>query len=247
MSDLRILLVQIRQDSLTCEEELAEFVRYSELKLIQFTTLNVFEQALPLACVQGYDALFIGGSSDASVLQPEQYPFVQDLKALLLHCLDQSFPVLASCFGFQVVVEALGGRVILDEAGMELGTFPLRLTAAAQTDLLFHDFPQDAWVVCGHKERAAVFPAGCILLAATEQCPYQALRVADKPFYGFQFHPEMDDVDLSNRLKRYLNRYLKDPKPLENIIANIRETPEANGLIKKFVDRVILQEARSTH
>jgi len=237
---LKILLLQIRNDEVTRQEELAEFVRYSGLAPEQFTVLDVFvEPDFPTTCVEGYDALFVGGSSDASVLKPDQYPFVAAAKRLLVYCLGQEIPVFASCFGFQVVVDALGGEVILDREQMEIGSFPINLTDAAREDILLHDTPNPFWAVCGHQERAASLPAGAILLASSELCPYHAFKMVGKPFYAFQFHPEVDKADLAARITRYKDRYLNDEEMLQNILADIQETPESNALIKKFVDRII--------
>ncbi|MBC7970025.1 MAG: type 1 glutamine amidotransferase, partial [Verrucomicrobia bacterium] len=113
-SQLKLLLLQIRDDAVTCQEELDEFIRYSQLDAKQFAVLNTFETpTFEATCIEGYDALLVGGSSDASVTQPEQYPFVDDAECLLVYCWQKSIPVFASCFGFQAAVEALGGRVIV--------------------------------------------------------------------------------------------------------------------------------------
>ncbi len=244
---LKVLLLQIRQDEATRHEEFQEFVRFSGLAASQFTVLDVFHtpQFTPEILV-GYDALLIGGSSDASVLKPQQYPFVAAIKQLLVACVAQSLPVFASCFGFQVAVEALGGRVILDEAAIEIGTLPLTLTAASLQDPLFHDVQQPFWACVGHQERAELLPPECEILASTPLCPYHAFKVRGRPFYAFQFHPEIDRADLSARLERYAERYLKETHHLSTIIQTLQETPQANYLICKFIDRVVIdQEGRN--
>lgn len=236
--------MQIRNDALTCAEELREFVDHSGLQASQLATLNVFEQpTFAPDSADAYDALFVGGSSDASVLDPQTYSFVEPAKALLRHCVDRSFPVFASCFGFQLVVEALGGKVILDDEQMEMGIYPIRLTPAAQTDLLFHDAPDGFLAVSGHKERAVELPAGVTLLAYTERCPYHAIKIEGKPFYGFQFHPEVNHHDLEARISRYQDRYLTADGHLQEILSHLYPTPEANLLLRKFVNRVLLSEA----
>jgi GMP synthase (glutamine-hydrolysing) len=240
-SQLKLLLLQIRDDAITCEEELDEFVRYSHLEATQFTVLNVFKTpAFDATCLNGFDALLVGGSSDASVTQPERYPFVEAMKQLLRHCLHKSIPVFASCFGFQVAIEALGGQVVVDIASMEMGTYPLQLTEAARTDVLFYDVPNEFMAVLGHQERALSLPEEVILLAASALCPYQAFRVAGKPFYAFQFHPEIDPADLKARLTRYQSRYFDSTATLAAILNDLQETPIANQLVKKFVDRILL-------
>ncbi len=240
---LRILLLQIREDTVTRVEELAEFVRYSGLAAHQFTVLDVFKTPeFDPQCVDGYDALFVGGSSDATVTQPDRYPFVEPTKQVLLYCLQQAIPVFASCFGFQAAIAALGGQVIVDKPNMEMGTFPMRLTEAAKTDLLFHDVPDGFWAVCGHKERAVAMPEGAILLAFSELCPFHAFKMVDKPFYGFQFHPEVDPQDLATRITRYQTRYLDGDGHLATVLQNLQDTAIANQLIRKFVERVLLLE-----
>lgn len=243
-SQLRILLMQIRDDAVTRQEEFDEFVRFSRLDPQQFTVLDVFKTPeFDPSCIDGYDALFIGGSSDASVTKPEEYPFVQPSKELIAHCLAESVPVFASCFGFQIAVESLGGKVVVDPANMEMGTYPLWLTDAAATDLLLHDVPNGFWAVSGHKERAVVMPEAAILLAYSDRCPYHAFRIADKPFYGFQFHPEVDPPDLVARITRYQARYFDDSELLSEALRELQDTAIANQLIEKFVDRLLLNSS----
>jgi GMP synthase (glutamine-hydrolysing) len=243
-SQLKILLLQAREDQETRQEELDEFVRLSRLQPEQFTILDVFATPqFSVDCLAGHDALFVGGSSDASVLNPVRFGFVEDAKRLMGYCVDQEVPVFASCFGFQVVVEALGGQVILDKAAMEIGALPMKLTAAAREDPLFHDLPDQFMAIVGHKERAVQLPEGAIHLAGTELCPYHALKIPGKPFYGFQFHPEMNHTDLIARFTRYRDRYLDQDDDLENldeILGSFQETPEANQLIEKFIERILL-------
>lgn len=242
-SQLKILLLQIRDDAFTCQEELDEFVRFSGLQPEQFGVLNAFTTPeFEPTCMDGYDALFVGGSSDASVTQPDRYPFVKDCKRLLEYCLLQKIPVFASCFGFQAAVEALGGRVIVDKDKMEMGTYRMHLTEAAARDQLFQDVPREFWAVSGHKERAIALPEAAILLAYSERCPYHAFKMPDAPFYAFQFHPEVDPPDLRSRITRYCDRYLESVEVLTGIFEGLQaETPIANQLIRKFVDRVLLK------
>jgi GMP synthase (glutamine-hydrolysing) len=176
------------------------------------------------------------------MIQPDLYPFIEPIKRLLVYCLEQTIPVFASCLGFQAAVEALGGKVIVDKANLEMGTYPMRLTDAARNDLLFHDIPDGFWAVSGHKERAKVMPEDAVLLAFSERCPYNAFKIPGKPFYGFQFHPEVDVHDLAARIRRYYDRYLDDEGQLDEILNSLQETEISNELIGKFVDRILLSD-----
>jgi GMP synthase (glutamine-hydrolysing) len=242
--NLKILLPQMRNDDSTRQEEFDEFVRYSRLEPEQFKVLDAFvTPEFEPSIVDGFDALFLGGSSDVSVIQPGLYPFIEPIKRLLIYCVEHSIPVFASCLGFQAAVEALGGKVIVDKANLEMGTYPMQLTDAARDDLLFHDIPDGFWAVSGHKERAKVMPEDAVLLAFSERCPYHAFKLPGKPFYGFQFHPEVDVYDLAVRIRRYYDRYLDDEGQLDDILNSLQETEISNELIGKFVDRILLRSA----
>ncbi|MDG2991831.1 type 1 glutamine amidotransferase [Candidatus Synechococcus calcipolaris G9] len=242
---LRILLLQARNDPTTQAEELAEFIRFSHLNAHQFTVLNGFDcPDFTPNVIDGYDALFVGGSSDASVLHPDRYPFVPAAEALLLSCIERKIPVLASCFGFQIAVQALGGTIILDRPNMEMGTYRISLTPAAQTDPLFQDVPDSFLAVSGHQERALTLPEGVIHLAQSDRCPYHAFRLPNLPFYGFQFHPEVDRQDLIARISRYCDRYFDDPEHLQQMIQKVQETPISNQLIRQFIEKIVLEPNR---
>lgn len=239
--ELKILLIQIRDDVETREEELNEFVRFSGLNKDQFSVLDVFKTpSFEPNIVDDHDAVFVGGSSDASVLKPEKFSFVESANELFRYCVEIGIPVLASCFGFQGVVEALGGKVILDAENMEMGTYIMTLNEEGKNDPLFKDMPETFWAVSGHKERAGTLPDNAINMASSEKCPYHIIKIKEKPFYAFQFHPEVDRSDLITRITRYKDRYLDDDGALQKIIDECKDTPEANEIIRKFVDRIIL-------
>jgi GMP synthase (glutamine-hydrolysing) len=240
-SQLKILLLQIREDDFTRREEFDEFVRYSRLEPGQFSVLDTFVTPdFEPDVMDGFDALFVGGSSDVSVIEPELYPFIKPIKNLLVHCVQHNIPVLASCLGFQAAVEALGGKVIVDKANLEMGTYRMCLTEAAAEDALFHDVPDGFWAVSGHKERALVMPEGAIVLASSDLCPFHAFKMSGKPFYGFQFHPEVDAQDMAERIIRYQSRYLDNDEQVAEILSELQDTAIANQIIEKFVDRILL-------
>lgn len=240
--ELKVLLLQIRNDQITMEEELYEFIQFSDLHEEQFTVLNTFITTdFDVSAIKGHDALFVGGSSDASVLKPEEFTFLADCKLLLRHCYHENIPVFASCFGFQLLVQEFGGEVIVDADNMEMGTYEISLTDEAKEDKLLKDLSNPFWAVSGHRDRALTIPDNAIPLAYTTHCPYHAIKIKNKPIYGFQFHPEIDAKDLETRLTRYQQKYLEDGEQLQQIIESIHDdTSDANQLVKQFIDRVVM-------
>ncbi len=240
-SHLRLLLLQIRSDVRVCREEQESFANYSGLSQTQVDVLNVFDTPKFLPnIIEKYDGLFIGGSSKASVLEPMKFPFLKCGENLIHYCLKNEIPVFASCFGFQMAVIALGGEIIRDIKSYELGTLSIRLTEAAKDDPLFHDTSDGFLAICGHQEKALKLPRGCELLAFTDVCCH-AFRVSRKPFWGFQFHPELNRQKLVERLTVYREIYTNSDEHFQRAVASFSDTPESNVLLKKFVDRVLLK------
>ncbi len=238
--ELKLLLLQIRRDQQVRREEHESFSDYSGLAQSQIDIHNVFDipQFEP-DIVDGYDALLVGGASDASVLEPDVYTFVPSGEQLLRACIDRSLPVFASCFGFQLVVTALGGTIVRDKENFEMGTLPISLRDTAGNDPVFRDVSDGFQAVSVHQEKTLTPPPGCVELAYTAECCH-SFRVVGKPFWAFQFHPEVDRARLVERLTFYKERYTQDDGHLDEVLANAVETPESNGLVRNFVDRVLV-------
>jgi NAD+ synthase len=96
-------------------------------------------------------------------------------------------PVLGICYGMQLLTHALGGTVA--PAGeREYGPADIRLDGG---DPLWAglDALQPVWM--SHGDRITAPPPGFVPLARSTNSPYAAIRHAERPLYGVQFHPEV--------------------------------------------------------
>jgi GMP synthase (glutamine-hydrolysing) len=192
-----------------------------------------------LAQVRGYDALMVGGSGDYYVSEAN-LPHFASLLDLLRDVAEDGLPMFASCFGYQSLVEALGGEIVFDPANTEVGTFELELTAEGLSDELFGFLPQKFNAQMGHKDRALSHPEGIPNLASSEASPFQALRVPNKPIWASQFHPELDRRANENRYRHYLEGYSShmSARELKASLGRFQGSPEASGLLRRFVELV---------
>jgi GMP synthase (glutamine-hydrolysing) len=241
---LRLLLLQIRRDPRVRREEHESFANFAGLGPDQIEILNVFDTpSFQSDVLLGFDGLLVGGSSNASVLEAETYGFLPYARALLRHCIDDKIPVFASCFGFQLAVQELGGVITRDRENFEMGTLPIEILPEAAGDPIFGGLSESVLAVSVHQESALVCPSDCVELARTDVCCH-AFRVVDAPFWAFQFHPELDRACVEHRLRIYQESYLDDDGHLDEVLASLRETPEANSMVKSFVDSVLLDPGR---
>ncbi len=99
-------------------------------------------------------------------------------------------PILGICYGAQLMVQQLGGRV--ENADMrEFGKADLKVQ---YTEGLFAGLATDGakhQVWMSHGDRIEEIPAGFEVTAASDHSPYAALRHKEKPFTAVQFHPEV--------------------------------------------------------
>lgn len=221
-------------------EEHTSFCQYGGLSASQLDVHNVFDDPdFDAGVLSGYHALVVGGASEASVLEPDNYPFVPNCIRLMQDCIDQGVPVFASCFGYQLAALALGGAIIRDQSDFEMGCIDICLTENAAGDLLFRDFPNRFPAVAVHRERSLATPPGTTALAYTDHCNH-AFKVNDKPFWAFQFHPEVDKQTLIERLTIFQQHYTDGAEHLQQVLDAAVETPLSNQLFKLFIDRVLL-------
>lgn len=233
---MKIALLQARRhdDPMRLHEQQC-FLRATGLGEGSFRFVNVLDEVPTIRELVGVDALMIGGAGHYSVTAREE-TFFAPLEDLLRGLVDRRFPTFASCFGFQLLVVALGGAVVSDPAGAEVGSFAVRLTDAGRADELFGAvLPADFVAQMGHQDRATEMPAGVPNLAASGRCPLQALRVPGAPIWATQFHPELDQRANRDRYLAYIDRYDPDRRGDEAAGFTSLPSPETSELLPAFL------------
>lgn len=189
--------------------------------------------------LRGADALLVGGSGEFSVLDdvPSLHAFFDFLTNVVIA---QGFPTFASCFGFQALVVAGGGKVVLDKANTEVGTFRVDVNEAGQGDSLMAPLAPTFQAQLGHKDRADRLPAGMVNLAHSERAPYQALRVDGLPVFATQFHPELNKDTNRARYLRYWDEYGGGDPDDDPVLKSLDDSPEASALLPRWVQGELL-------
>ena len=100
---------------------------------------------------------------------------------------DRKLPVLGICYGMQVMVHQLGGKVA-PASRREYGHAVLHQNVEGEP--LFKDLPVEMPVWMSHADHIVNPPPGFSALAYTENSPIAALGDGDG-MIGIQFHPEV--------------------------------------------------------
>ena len=237
---LRFVLLQARRaDDPMLERERRSFAEHLDVEAERIVPLNLLDGPVGPADLDRGDALLVGGSGEYYVSK-DHLPHAEEVFDLLREVTERGYPTFASCFGYQLLVRALGGAVAHDPASTEVGTVELRLTAEGRGDPLLGQMPQRFAGQLGRKDRAVTLPPGVPNLVASERNPHQALRIPGKPVWATQFHPELTGEENRARFERYLDAYAEhmSAEERELALAGFRPSRESNTLLRRFVELV---------
>lgn len=114
-------------------------------------------------------------------------------------------PVLGICYGFQVMAQALGGRV--GRTGTrEYGHTEVRIDEGAHSRLLAGG-PAVQTVWMSHGDAVEQAPEGFTVTASTDQTPVAAFEDPSRSLYGVQWHPEVHHSEFGQLLlETFLHR-----------------------------------------
>ena len=135
--------------------------------------------------LDGFDALLVmGGPMD--VWETEKHPWLLGEMDVIRAWVAEGRPYLGLCLGHQLLAQACGGHVGLMEGAPEVGIAQIPVPA----DPIFTGVPALCTCFQWHGAEVKRLPPGAVLLASSDACPIQALKLGASA-YGLQFHMEL--------------------------------------------------------
>lgn len=133
--------------------------------------------------------LVLGGHMGAN--DDAQYGWLTHVKELFRDAADNEVPAFGICLGHQLAAVALGGSVVVNPRGQQLGLTELGWLEAADTDALVREAGTPKRGVQWNNDVVDRLPEGAVPLARTDAGELQAARFAPT-VWGVQLHPEAD-------------------------------------------------------
>ncbi len=117
--------------------------------------------------------------------------------------LELGVPVMGICYGMQLLVHELGGRVEQADVG-EFGRSDLTV---GEPGRLLAGLPREQTCWMSHRDTVYEPPPGFTALASSSSSPVAAVEDAERRVYGIQFHPEVVHTPYGQKI---LARFLTD-------------------------------------
>lgn len=205
------------------------FVACMDRAAAPIQTISPFtgESLPPAATLAG---IIITGSHD---MVTDRHPWSEKTATWVKQAVEADIPLLGVCYGHQLLAHAMGGVVGDNPNGKTFGTVKIRLRQQGHQDRLFDGISGNFVAHVCHSQSVLQLPADATLLASSEMDPHHAFIIGRRA-WGVQFHPEFD----GQRLRLYIQRFATDLKiqglNVDRLLADIRETPESEALLRRF-------------
>jgi GMP synthase (glutamine-hydrolysing) len=131
------------------------------------------------------DAWVVSGSA-ASVYEP--FEWIDRTSRFLTRVVDADVPLVAVCFGHQLLAQALGGRVERSDRGWGVGIHRYDVVAPVPR-WPGPDAPTDLTLLASHQDQVTRLPDGATVLASSAHCPVAAYALGPR-VVAVQAHPE---------------------------------------------------------
>jgi GMP synthase-like glutamine amidotransferase len=134
------------------------------------------------------------------VWQIEKHPWLSaEKQAIRRWVRELQRPFLGICLGHQLLADALGGKCDLQRRG-EIGILEIELTQEGRRDSLFSGMPAHQRVLQWHSVNVTQPPDGAKVLASSQQCNVQGMRVGPRA-WSIQYHVEVEADTVENWAK----------------------------------------------
>ena len=165
----------------------------------------------------------------------DREPWSEQLKPWLRAVVARSIPLLAICYGHQLLAETFGGCVDWHPAGREIGTVDIQLTPAGIEDPLLGSLSQSFKAQVTHAQSVRSLPPEAVLLALNDFEPHHGFRIG-RCAWGLQFHPEFNTDIMAQYIRHHELYSGLDKKAVSLLFNQLEHSHSAVELIRRFIE-----------
>ena len=171
----------------------------------------------------------------SSALVTDRLPWSERARAWLPAIVERGTPLLAICYGHQLLADALGGAVGPNRLGRQIGTIDVTLTDDAAADPLFEVLPPAIVVSASHRQAVLALPPGARRLAFDEADANQAYAIGERA-WSVQFHPEWDHDVMRAYLEARVDVLREEGLDPDALLARVRPSDDGPALLRRFAE-----------
>lgn len=177
---------------------------------------------------ENFDSIILSGSEE-SILTDASW--IKRQMEFIIKVAELEIPLLGVCFGHQLVARAFYGKEAVRKCmEHEIGWLRVSLTEEGKNDSLFKDIKTDFHPFHSHFDVVLPVSDDMRVLAYSDKCSVQAMRIEGTNIYGVQFHPE---ISTSNGKKHLLEVEEMFPHLSDDIRRALRD-PRDSGISNRL-------------
>lgn len=235
------LLFATRADDGPADGEYEAFLARTGLAEHELIRHRLEAQPMPDIDLDEWSGIMVGGSPFNTTTPPElksqtQQRVEAEFEGLLDRLVAADFPFLGACYGIGTLARHQGA-VIDSRYSEEVAAPEITLTQAGREDPLCAGMSPTFRAFVAHNDAISTPPLGAVILATSQSCPVQMLRVRTN-LYATQFHPELDGETFAHRQSFYADHGYFAADELESVQAWTRaqDVSESWTVLRRFVE-----------
>ncbi len=166
-------------------------------------------------------------------------------------------PILGICYGQQIMVKMLGGKVTSGHGTAEFGKSFVKIkkkNIKILENLFINNLEEEVWM--SHEDHVSKIPKSFDIFAESENAPFAIIGNEEKKLYAVQFHPEVvHTLNGSTIFKNFLKiadcsfdwdmkSYLKESiTKIKNIVGDKKVICALSGGVDSSVTAILIHKA----